>query len=308
MSVVSYPIVFVMVCQRSYETVVGTQLEKERKIILTHEVSFFFNFSILGNSKKIGDSITLISGRASHSKASDGHSSGETYRGRYSTELSVALHLVTSTPGCPMPNGLATLSKRKLLPHGVRLMELLYEYEFERLIKNSEESEIASMPGSLVRQYITDAGWMWKGFLNMKLLDHLSPYESAKCFRGIREYYHRNGTLMFCDCPRQSRCILKRSLLAILGVGYDFVVQMNAHGVKFTLSDIFDRGMVDHLVSYCTSNSNEPGIFVASADVGFNFVLHSHATKLFLVDRRLNVKYLYNEEIRCDWADQTATS
>lgn len=255
---------------------------------------------ILENSKKLGDSITLVSGRASHSKASDGFETGELYRGKYATELAIALHLVSTDPVCPMPGGTATLSKRKLTRHGVQLMRMLFEHEEERLIQKKPDEMLALLPGSKVYAFITDLGWVWKGFNNMKLYDHLSIYESSKCFRGIRESFHRCGRLKFCDCT--SRCLLKRSLVAMMAISYDFCVEMASHGVQMTLSDIFERAMVDIFVGFCTSDPDEPGVFVAGPDVGTNIVLHKHATKFYLADRRLRVEHLYSKDNRHEWA------
>ena len=170
-------------------------------------------------------------------------------------------------------------------------MRYLHEFEHERVIKGTDDSSLQPFIGRHVYEFIVDAGWVLKGMCNLRSYDPLSLYENSKCFFGIRDNFYLTGRFTFCMC--NNRCLLKRSLLALLGMTLDLIRVMRDHGVHFTLEDVFGRAMVDVFVSHCTSSPNDPGMFIASPSIGYNIILHSQSTRVFLVDRRLPVDLLY---------------
>ena len=233
----------------------------------------------------------MVCGIGSHSTGSDGFEGGLSYRGRFASELAVAVMMVTTVPMCPMPSGRIALSKKTLTSYGVLMMKWLGEYETFRIIQKRPDYQIAGLPGRYVREYLIDCGWLMKGLTNLDPIDFLHPYEQMKCFRTIQSRFYHTGLISFCGCTTQ--CLLKKTMFALIGITYDFACRMSYFGVTFSVADFFGKDTVDNFVRYCTTKSDCPGMFFPTPVIGSSIILNERHVKTYLTKSKLDTVVLY---------------
>ena len=239
-----------------------------------------------------GTKIIFSSGVGSHSKSTGPNNDSDCFRTMNSCEVAVITTIGTKNPSAPIPNGLTLADKMNISPEGMEIIESLYDYQFKRLVEKQTKTALSDHVGAKINEFVTQAVWLIKGFMNLDRDNHISIYEDEPCFESLQKLYLLSGKIQVCSC--QSNCKAKKAVLSYMGLTLDFIEMIDLElGVLLPLTHFFLKESVDIMMNLTTPCPESVGVYIFNSEMPRNFILNSYYTASFLKSGKIKGHFVY---------------
>ena len=242
-----------------------------------------------------GTKIIFSSGVGNHSKSTGPNNDSDCFRTMNSCEVAVITTIGTKNPSAPIPNGLTLADKMNISLEGMEIIDTLYDYHFKIHVEKQTKNALSDHVGAKINEFVTQAVWLIKGFMNLDKNDHISIYEDEPCFESLQKLYILSGKIQVCSCP--SKCKAKRAVLSYMGLTLDFIEMIDFElGVLLPLTHFFLKESIDIMMNLTSPCPENVGVYIFNDEMPKNFILNSYFTAAFLKSGKIRGDFVYGRK------------